>query len=97
MFEALTDAWNTVRAGGAASDEQNMLVRLASAHATKAAVAAVDFAYTAGGGTALYRTSPLQRYMRDVHAVTQHVIVEPPVFTAAGRILLGLDSGTPVF
>lgn len=97
LFEALEDAWSTVVAGEAVSTRQHALVRLASAHATRAAAAAADFAYTAGGGTSLYRKSPLQRYMRDVHAVTQHIIVSPPVMNAAGRVLVGLDPGTPVF
>lgn len=97
LFGSLEDVWSTVVAGDTISAEQHMLVRLASAHATRAAVDAADFAYTAGGGTALYRTSPLQRYLRDVHAVTQHLIVAPPVFNAAGRVLVGLDPGTPVF
>ncbi|HUP70776.1 MAG TPA: acyl-CoA dehydrogenase family protein [Acidimicrobiales bacterium] len=97
VFDALEDAWNTVSAGETVSGEQHMLLRLASAHATRASAAAVDFAYTAGGGTALYRKSPLQRYMRDVHAVTQHIIVAPQTFGAVGRVLVGLDPGTPVF
>lgn len=97
VFGSLEDAWSTVCAGGTVSGEQHMLLRLAAAHATRAAAAAVDFAYTAGGGTSLYRKSPLQRYMRDVHAVTQHIIVAPQTFAAAGRLLVGLDPGTPVF
>lgn len=97
MFDSLDDAWNTVCAGETVSGEQHMLVRLAGAHATRASAAAVDFAYTAGGGTSLYRKSPLQRYMRDVHAVTQHIIVAPQTFGAVGRVLVGLDPGTPIF
>ncbi len=97
LFGSLEDAWNTVSAGETVSGEQHMLLRLAGVHATRASAAAVDFAYTAGGGTSLYRKSPLQRYMRDVHAVTQHIIVAPQTFTDAGRVLVGLDPGTPVF
>ena len=51
----------------------------------------VDTAYTAGGGSALYSTSPLQRRLRDVHAVTQHFAVKRDTFTLAGAVLAGQD------
>ena len=51
----------------------------------------VDVAYTAGGGTALYSNSPLQRRLRDVHAVTQHFVVKPDTLTFAGAVLAGED------
>ena len=57
----------------------------------------VEFAYRAGGGSALYDSSPLQRRLRDVHAVTQHFIVRPDVFAAAGSVLAGQEPPGPVF
>ena len=48
-------------------------------------------AYTAGGGTALYSTCPLQRRLRDVRAITQHFVVKPDTFTLAGSVLAGHD------
>jgi hypothetical protein len=54
----------------------------------------VDVAYTSGGGTANHLTSPLQRRLRDVHAVTQHFAVKPDTFTLAGAVLGGQDVDT---
>ena len=65
--------------------------------AVEQAVEVVEFAYRAGGGSALYDSSPLQRRLRDVHAVTQHFIVRPDVFAAAGQVLAGLEPPGPVF
>jgi hypothetical protein len=48
--------------------------------------------YNAGGGTAIYARSALQRCFRDVHVATQHVMVAPPTLELAGRVLLGLDA-----
>ncbi len=49
----------------------------------------VDACYTAGGGTALYAASPLQRRLRDIHTLTQHASVQENVFVSAGAERLG--------
>jgi alkylation response protein AidB-like acyl-CoA dehydrogenase len=57
------------------------------------AAATVDVCYTAGGGTALYDSSPLQRHLRDIHTLTQHLSVADGWLTRAGAFLLGKDPG----
>jgi indole-3-acetate monooxygenase len=47
--------------------------------------------YTAAGGTAVFASSPLQRCLRDVHAITQHVFAAPPTYEMIGKILLGVE------
>ena len=49
----------------------------------------VDVCYTAGGGSALYDKSPLQRRLRDIHTLTQHASVQENVFQTAGAEKLG--------
>src|SRR5215831_11231929 len=68
---------------------------LAATNATRSAAAAVELVYTAGGGSANYRRSPLQRQMRDIHAVTQHVGTAPRQYAASSRLLLGLPPDNP--
>jgi hypothetical protein len=51
--------------------------------------------YLAGGGTANFRKSPLQRCMRDLHAVTQHVGTGPGTWEAAGAVIAGLPPANP--
>jgi len=70
------------------------MLRLAATHATASAVRVVDAMYEAGGGTSIYETSPLQRRFRDVHVMTQHMMVAQPTWELAGRILLGVDVDT---
>jgi len=94
LLDAVGAAWTSARAGDAISLDQRALLRTAATHATREAATAVDIAYDAGGGTSVYATSPLQRHFRDVHVVTQHVMVAPATFELAGRVLLGIPTDT---
>jgi len=94
VFETIAAAWERARADGAIGLLERARLRLAATHATLAAVRATDLMYTAGGGTAVYATSPLQRQFRDVHVVTQHIMVAPATLELTGRLLLGLDADT---
>jgi indole-3-acetate monooxygenase len=70
------------------------LRRFATASWTVAvATEVVNTYYTAGGGMALYDSSPLQRHLRDIHTLTRHITVADGWFTRAGAILLGKDPG----
>jgi indole-3-acetate monooxygenase len=57
------------------------------------AASVVDTCYTAGGGSAPYETSPLQRCLRDIHTLTQHAAVAETWLSSAGASLLGNTSG----
>ena len=57
----------------------------------------VDAAYRAGGGSSLYADCPLQRRLRDVHAITQHFVVKHDTMATAGAILAGQDLELVVF
>ncbi|MPY93949.1 MAG: hypothetical protein GEV08_13060 [Acidimicrobiia bacterium] len=91
LLEAtVASTWATA-VDGEFAPEQLARARAAATWATKAAAEVVDTAYTAGGGTALYCSSPLQRRLRDAHAVTQHFALKGDTFTLAGAVLAGQD------
>jgi alkylation response protein AidB-like acyl-CoA dehydrogenase len=77
--------------------EHRARIRAAAAWATARATAVVDFAYHAGGGSALYAGNTLQRRMRDIHAITQHFLIKPDTLTTVGAVLAGQDVDLPVF
>lgn len=89
VFEIWGEIQETLRAGEPLTLEQNTLHRLALQHVTTVALEVTEFAYAAGGTTAL-RAGALQRCFRDAHAGAQHMICSPPVRQAAGRMLAGL-------
>jgi alkylation response protein AidB-like acyl-CoA dehydrogenase len=90
LFDATAEVTAIAEAGGQLGERERALLRLAATHATRAAAQVVDRMYTAGGGSAIYTTSPLQRYLRDVHVATQHVMVAEPTYTLVGKVLLGV-------
>ncbi len=49
----------------------------------------VNGAYHQAGTTGLFERSPLQRRLRDIHAVVQHVLFTADAFTPTGATLLG--------
>ena len=97
LVESVHDIWNAVAAGDTPSLPQRATARLAAAQAAAASAQAVDLLYNAAGGTALYESNLLERCFRDVHATTQHMGTSSANFELSGRVLLGLDPGTPRF
>jgi len=95
LHAVITRVWEKTLCGDGASFQDRAEFLLAATNATRSAAAAVDLAYTAGGGSANYRRSPLQRQMRDIHAVTQHIGTAPAQYETAGRMLLGLQPENP--
>jgi alkylation response protein AidB-like acyl-CoA dehydrogenase len=94
LLDAIGDAWRAAQSAGAISVTQRAMLRLAATHATSNAAKVVDLMYNAGGGTSVYATSPLQRQFRDIHVVTQHMMVAPPTYELTGRLFLGIDTDT---
>lgn len=94
---AVGAAWDRVRAGDALSLDDWSAVRLAATYVTEVAAEVISFAYRSGGASALYSTSPLQRYFRDIHAATQHIAATDDAYEAAGRARLGIATPHPFF
>ncbi|OJT22428.1 hydrolase [Archangium sp. Cb G35] len=69
-------------------------LRLSYTHAMRSAARVVDRMYDAAGGTAVYRASPLQRCLRDIHVATQHAMVAPSTLELIGSVLLGVEANT---
>lgn len=97
LHDLARSAWLGATGGAELTLEQRARIRAAAVWATERAVAVVDFAYHAGGGSSLYATSPLQRRLRDVHAITQHFVVRPDTLTTAGAVLAGGAVDVPIF
>jgi alkylation response protein AidB-like acyl-CoA dehydrogenase len=81
--------WAKASRGEEFSPLERLRVRATAAYVVRLMAQVVDFAYTAGGGSAIYQASPLQRRLRDIHALTQHVGVSGEAFEYVGALLTG--------
>ncbi|MEY2432237.1 MAG: hypothetical protein QOC92_1962 [Acidimicrobiaceae bacterium] len=98
LLHADTDvAWASAVEGAELTLEQRAHIRATGAWVTARAVSVVDTAYRAAGSSSLYLDSPLQRRLRDIHALTQHFLVKADTLTTAGAVLAGQELTTPVF
>jgi indole-3-acetate monooxygenase len=77
--------------------EERAAIFGAARHASVTAKDTVRRAYDAAGASALYVTCPIERAHRDIHAVTQHIILSEAWLEEAGRVWLELPPNNPMF
>lgn len=96
LYGAADELWRSVLDG---RDEPRLRarVRLASSHAARASVGAVDLVHSALATSSIYTKSPLDRQFRDIHTAVAHVMIGPLTYQAAGRVLLGMEAAFPFF
>ena len=97
LYETADSAWASAVDGVPFTMGQRARVRAAAVWATARSAAVVETAYRAGGGGSVYAECPLQRRLRDIHAITQHFLVKRDTLTTAGAVLAGQDVDLPVF
>ncbi len=95
VFEAVDTIWQAARVGRATEARERALVHLACSHACHAAIDAVTLVHDAVGTRANFEGHPLERRLRDVRVVPQHLTVSPPWIESSGGVLLGLAKEHP--
>jgi alkylation response protein AidB-like acyl-CoA dehydrogenase len=95
--EAQTEShWRHALAGTLRVDALFTQAGQAATWVTAACVGIVDECFRLGGSTALYETSPLQRRLRDIHAMAQHAMVHQRNHGSAGKVLLDSSRAAPI-
>lgn len=95
--EMVETIWDLAERGDRVPPDVHARTRLACTHAVASCVSAVETICTAAGTTANLTGSVLSRYLADVRAVPQHVMVGGYNELNAGRVLLGLPADDPLF
>jgi len=96
FYSATDEVWRRGTAREPFDDRARANARLASVTAVKLAAQAVDLVHDAAGMNAMRAGGVIQRCWRDVHTITQHVVMNTGRFEVVGRILFGLPAGTPI-
>ncbi|MFJ2236577.1 acyl-CoA dehydrogenase family protein [Streptomyces sp. NPDC087859] len=85
-----------IEAGEPFTTEERARIRAQTGYAARLAKEAVDLVASASGASSLHREVPIQRAVRDVQALNLHAFVNPATnLELYGRVLAGLDPGTP--
>lgn len=95
VMEAVGDVWDTILAEREPTDDQRMHVHLASSSAAEQAVRVVEMLATAAGTTANFESCAIERQLRNVRVVPQHLMVSSQWKEVAGRVLLGRPGDAP--
>jgi alkylation response protein AidB-like acyl-CoA dehydrogenase len=89
--------WAKAQAGSPFTPEDRAHVRGTATWVARTAAAVVTTAYQAGGSSSLYTSNPLQRRLRDAHALTQHLTMKADTFTKVGAVLAGQEVDLTLF
>jgi alkylation response protein AidB-like acyl-CoA dehydrogenase len=90
LQETLDAGWASA-AAGALGIEQRIATRLASTFALNQAREVADLVFHAAGAGAIYASNALERRMRDIITVSQHLQARQAHYQTVGQFLLGLE------
>ena len=96
FYQCNDEVWRKGEAGESFTVQDRAHLRLAVVTAAKLAVQAVDLVADAAGMSSAQTSCPIERCWRDVHTASQHVLMNTARFEVVGRVLFGLDPGSPI-
>jgi len=94
---ATDTVWNEAVAGKAIQPTNIAAMLGAAITAAQTCRQLVTDMYAAAGASSLYTSSPIERAHRDIHAVMQHIALQPHWLEQAGRVMLGMEPTHPLF
>lgn len=97
VYGTLEDLWETLCKGDRPSPPQRAAYRMMMTYAHQAAKQIITTLYDTAATSAIFRSSRLDRDVRDILTACQHRVVHLKMYRPAGRLLLGLDPEEPLF
>jgi indole-3-acetate monooxygenase len=94
--EVVERSMQRVEAGTPLSPEDWAEVRAATTYTTEIAAEVTSFAFRAGGSSAIYAGTVLERCFRDIHAAAQHIAATDDAYDYAARVRMGEAPFSPL-
>jgi alkylation response protein AidB-like acyl-CoA dehydrogenase len=91
LFDVIGDTWTTLQEERELTAAQQAHFITAYTHTVGACTEAVQLVYKASGGSAVYQSGALDRCLRDILTMNQHLMGSLRTYEMAGRWLLGLE------
>jgi indole-3-acetate monooxygenase len=91
LFEVIGDLWSTLVGGNEPTPVQIARFTTLHTYVVGVCVDVVQLVFKAAGGTAVYQKGSLDRCLRDVLTMNQHVLGTMRTYEMAGRLLLGIE------
>jgi indole-3-acetate monooxygenase len=91
LFGVMGDLWSTLLSGREPSPAQIARFTTTHTYVVGVCVESVQHVFKAAGGTAVYQKGTLDRCLRDILTMNQHVVGTLRTYEMAGRLLLGME------
>jgi alkylation response protein AidB-like acyl-CoA dehydrogenase len=92
VFDTLGDLWSTLEAGAEPSLRQRARLHGLHGHTLRSCRDAVRTLADIVGSASIYRSCPIERHLRDLTTIGQHVLAQTRSIEAAGALWLGAES-----
>ena len=91
LFDVVGDVWTTLVEQRRMSPVQQARFLTMYAHVVGTCTEAVQLVFKASGGSAVYQAGALDRCVRDILTMNQHLMGSLRTYEMSGRLLLGLE------
>jgi alkylation response protein AidB-like acyl-CoA dehydrogenase len=96
-FDVVGNFWTTLLAGAEPSHRQRAALAGCYRHVLQACLEAVQLLGEAVGSASIYRTCPIERHLRDLMTIGQHIVHQQRFLEAAGGLWMpGADENNPL-
>ena len=89
IYDTLDDLWTVLEAGSRPSLQLRAALAGAYMYAIRTSSDAVATLADVVGSASIYRKCPIERYMRDLTTISQHLMGQPRIMDIAGALWLG--------